>query len=214
MMMQSIGKNSLILAAFAAMVAAGIASTELATRNQREESVRKVQSMALQQLMPAELHDNILLDDPIQFSDTEWLKLPSTKTGYIARLHGKTTAFIIPIHAPDGYSGSIYSLVSIKIDGTILGVRVISHNETPGLGDKIEIKKSPWILSFIGKSLTNTHDNEWSVKKDHGVFDQFTGATITPRAVVQSVHHALLYFNKHRDKLMAQSLTPEGHTHE
>lgn len=103
--------------------------------------------------------------------------------------------------APEGYNGNIYLLVAIKIDGTLSGVRVVSHKETPGLGDGIETSRSNWILSFNGKSLDNLTNKQWAVKRDGGDFDQFTGATITPRAVVKAVNNALHYFKKNKVKI-------------
>jgi len=110
---------------------------------------------------------------------------------------------ILQAIAPDGYSGAIHLLVGIHADGRVAGVRVIGHRETPGLGDKIELAKSPWIRSFEGKSLTNPAADGWAVKKDRGEFDQFAGATITPRAVVGAVHRALQYFDAHKAELLA-----------
>ena len=96
--------------------------------------------------------------------------------------------------APDGYNGSIRLLVAINLDSTLAGVRVVQHRETPGLGDAIDAQRSDWILGFDGKSLTTPPRKDWKVKRDGGDFDQFTGATITPRAVVKAVKKALLYF--------------------
>ena len=103
--------------------------------------------------------------------------------------------------APVGNSGTIKMLIGINYDGTIAGVRVLSHAETPGLGDKIETAKSDWILSFDGKSIGNPAVDQWKVKKDGGIFDQFSGATITPRAVVGATRRTLEYFNAHRDEI-------------
>lgn len=202
---KSISRNSIMLGLFAIAVAAALAGTDMITSEKRAESKRKVQSMALEQVIPADKHDNVLLDDKIPVDDSEFLKLKAPGNIHISRKNGQLTGFIIPTHAPDGYSGSINSLVGIDLEGNLIGVRVISHNETPGLGDKVEIKKSPWVLAFNGKSLANLTEQEWKVKKDKGVFDQFTGATITPRAVVGSVHNALLFFAKHRDTLLQQA---------
>lgn len=205
MIAKSISKNSFMLALFAIVVAATLAQTEIATRTQREASIRKVQSMALEEVIPPSLHNNILLDDNITVTDTEFLKLKSPSLIHIARVNTKVTAFIIPTYAPDGYSGGIQSLVGVDLEGNILGVRTIAHAETPGLGDKIEIKKSNWMLAFNQKSLINTSTEQWHVKKDNGMFDQFTGATITPRAVVSSVHNALLFYDKHKAKLISEA---------
>ena len=109
----------------------------------------------------------------------------------LATLGGQPSAVILQATAPDGYSGSIFLLIGVLADGRLAGVRVIGHKETPGLGDKIELAKSPWIRSFDGTSLSDPDEAGWAVKKDGGQFDQFAGATITPRAVVKAVHKAL-----------------------
>ena len=120
---------------------------------------------------------------------------------YTARKSGKVIGWALRMIAPNGYSGAIHLLVGVDVNGTVSGVRVISHKETPGLGDPIEAEKSQWIHGFTGKNLSDPSAKGWNVKKDGGVFDQFTGATITPRAVVQAVHNALLYVEQHRAEL-------------
>ncbi|NCC28094.1 MAG: RnfABCDGE type electron transport complex subunit G, partial [Gammaproteobacteria bacterium] len=102
---------------------------------------------------------------------------------------------------PDGYAGPIQLLVSVLRDGSVGGVRVLFHHETPGLGDKIEERKSDWVLSFDGKSLSNPTPERWAVKRDGGEFDQFTGATITPRAIVHAVKNTLIYVQQQGDAL-------------
>ena len=120
---------------------------------------------------------------------------------YRARNNEKSIAAAITTVAPDGYSGNIELLIAININGSVSGVRTLKHQETPGLGDKIEVRKSDWIKSFTNKALANNNDSRWLVKKDGGMFDQFTGATITPRAVVKAVKKTVIYFNSHRDEL-------------
>ena len=105
----------------------------------------------------------------------------------------------------NGYAGEIELILGVDSDGRILGVRVLSHAETPGLGDRIEASKSDWILGFNGRSLENTTSRQWHVKRDGGDFDQFTGATITPRGVVRAVHEGLDFFRQHRGELLAIS---------
>jgi len=205
MMQQAITKNSLLLAAFAIFVAAGLASTEIGTRDAREASLRAVQSKALAEIVSDDQYDNILLDDFISVNDSALLKLKDEKTIHIARLKGEVTAFIFPVRAPDGYGGAIESIVGIDLNGQITGVRILKHAETPGLGDKIELKKSTWVLDFNGKDLENPSEAQWKVKKDKGIFDQFTGATITPRAVVASIHRSLQYFAANKAELIAKT---------
>ena len=210
MIRQAMTKNSLLLGAFAISVAALLAATELGTRQARADSLRKVQSMALAEIIPPSQHDNIPLDDVIATQDQEYLKLKNSRNIHIVRNKNQVIAFILPARAPNGYGGAIDSIVGINIDGTLAGVRIIQHKETPGLGDKIELKKSAWILAFNGKSLNIPDTQYWKVKRDKGIFDQFTGATITPRAVVASVYNSLLFFNKYKDDLLkkANQVTP------
>jgi electron transport complex protein RnfG len=118
-------------------------------------------------------------------------------------MHGQPVAAIFTSVAPDGYSGNIKLLVGILHNGVLAGVRVISHKETPGLGDAIEADRSNWILSFNEKSLQNPPLKQWGVKKDGGFFDSFTGATITPRAVVNAVKNTLLYFQENREMIFS-----------
>ena len=94
-------------------------------------------------------------------------------------------------------------IIGINFDGSVAGVRVVEHKETPGLGDKVDLRKSDWILSFNGKSLSNPHPNAWNVKKENGEFDQFTGATITPRAVIHQIAKTLEYFKQDKERLVA-----------
>ncbi|HEY9034741.1 MAG TPA: RnfABCDGE type electron transport complex subunit G, partial [Pseudomonadales bacterium] len=143
--------------------------------------------------------------DSLPVDDKTLLQLRNPGTIHVARMNGEVVAFILPVRAPDGYGGAIDAIVGINLDGSIAGVRVISHQETPGLGDKVELKKSPWVLSFNGRSLANTATDDWRVKKDKGVFDQFTGATITPRAMVKAVHNALQYFALNKTTLLEQA---------
>ncbi|HIE5254938.1 TPA: electron transport complex subunit RsxG, partial [Serratia marcescens] len=120
---------------------------------------------------------------------------------YLARKNGQPTAAALETTAPDGYSGAIKLLVGADFNGTVLGTRVIEHHETPGLGDKIELRISDWISFFSGKKIEGPDDKRWAVKKDGGMFDQFTGATITPRAVVNAVRRTALYMETLPPKL-------------
>lgn len=146
-------------------------------------------------------HDNDLFLDSINVHDPILLGSDEPIQVYRARLQDKPVAAILAPVAPDGYSGNIYLLVGIYYDGTLAGIRIISHRETPGLGDKIEEEKSDWVLSFNQYSLTNLSREQWQVKKDGGHFDQFTGATITPRAIIKAVRNCLAYFQYHREQI-------------
>jgi len=126
---------------------------------------------------------------------------------YRARKNNQDVAIIFNATAHNGYSGNIDLLIGVNIDGTLAGVRAVKHTETPGLGDAIDIKKSNWITQFNLKSLLNpSTDKQWAVKKDGGSFDQMTGATVTPRAIVGTVHKTLKYFAQHKDSLFKQTI--------
>ena len=170
-------------------------------RIEASEQARRVAQLAAV-LGPAR-YDNDLLADVIVVRDRELLGTDEPLPVHRARLEGRPVAALLVAVAPDGYSGAIRLLIAIDPVGRLLGVRVLSHRETPGLGDAIDARKSGWIDTFAGRSLADPAADRWKVRKDGGDFDQFTGATVTPRAVVQAVRNALVYFERHRDELFA-----------
>jgi Na+-translocating ferredoxin:NAD+ oxidoreductase subunit G len=212
MLGQSITRNSVLLALFALSTTALIASTYLLTKDDIALQMRQAEEKALLQIVPRARHDNSMLDDTIPVGPwSAGLGLREEKRIYVARKSGTVVAVIIPVVAPDGYSGDIDLIVGINSDGTIAGVRVLGHKETPGLGDKAELKKSDWVLGFDGRSLANPTLDGWAVKKDKGIFDQFTGATITPRAVVAATLKALQFAQANRKTLFGvQDPAPTG----
>ena len=173
--------------------------------NERMELLR-----SLGAVIPAEMYTNNVLEDTLEVRDAELLGSDKVSTAYVARHSGRPVAAVLTAVAPNGYTGPIVLLVGIDYTGAVTGVRIIKHRETPGLGDGIEIKRSNWIAGFTGKSLNNPKDNRWKVKRDGGDFDQFTGATITPRAVVSAVHKALKYFEQNRHWLFAEQEPDNG----
>ena len=170
-----------------------------------QEPIRKAESAkvqeAINEVLPQEMYDNNLLKDTINVHDRIHFGTDNPVTIYRARKNGQPAALVLTTIAPDGYNGNIYIMIAVFPDGRISGVRVLSHKETPGLGDKIDVRKSNWVLSFNGMKLRDDNTPIWRVKKDGGQFDQFTGATITPRAVVNAVRRALEYINKQGNKL-------------
>lgn len=200
----AIGKNGILLGIFAIVTTAVIASTYLGTRERIRDNIRHAEASALLEIIPEERHDNDMLETARVIDDAEYLGLREAKHYYVATRDGRPTAVILPATARDGYTGDIDLIVGINRDGSVAGVRVLSHRETPGLGDQIDYKKSHWVDGFIGRSLGDPVEARWTVKKDGGVFDQFTGATITPRAVSRAVYRALKYFEANRQRLFAQ----------
>jgi electron transport complex protein RnfG len=186
-------KNSILLFLFALLTAGILAVTYEGTKETIALAERKAAEKALFEIIPAEQIVNDLLLDIVAIPKSAWPELGLKNGGdiHIARNNQKIIAVIIPTVAPDGYSGDIKMIAGVNSDGSIAGVRVLKHIETPGLGDKVDIKKSAWIRSFENKSLSKPTINQWKVKKDGGDFDQFTGATITPRAVVQQIRKVL-----------------------
>ncbi|WP_339339610.1 electron transport complex subunit RsxG [uncultured Oceanicoccus sp.] len=210
MLGKSIGRNALLLGLFAILSTAIIAGTYLSAKETIDKNIRMAEERALLEIIPKSRHNNSMLEDAHRINDSDSLGLRSEKQYYIARQDGEPVAVIFPATAREGYTGDIDMIIGINIDGTVAGVRVLSHRETPGLGDAIDIKKSPWINSFINKSLVNPTVDLWKVKKDKGVFDQFTGATITPRAVTKTVLQTLQYFNQHQQAILKQSITMDA----
>lgn len=208
MLGQSITRNSILLAVFAVVTTMLIAGTYLQTRDRIALEQRKAEEKALLEIVPRERHDNSMLDDRIPVAaGAGGLGLKEDKHIYVARQGLEAVAVIIPVTAPDGYSGAIDMIVGINVDGSVAGVRALQHKETPGLGDKVDLNKSDWILDFDGRSLDNPQRAGWAVKKDKGIFDQFTGATITPRAVVAATVRALEYARDQHDTLYAKRAT-------
>ncbi|SOB75936.1 electron transport complex protein RnfG [Marinobacter sp. LV10R510-11A] len=203
-MTQSIRRSAIGLGMFAVITGGTIAITQALTEDRITEQAARAEAKALFEIIPESAHNNDLLKDTVVLPASNRLAIDGPVTAWIARQDGQPVGMIMPAVAPDGYSGTIKLLVGIDLKGTVLGVRVISHRETPGLGDRIETRKSDWVKDFEGRSLGNPAPREWNVKKNGGAFDQFTGATITPRAVVKAVQKTLIYFRKNKQIIRAQ----------
>lgn len=211
MISQSVSRNSIILGLFAIVTTGMIVLTANLTRDRIAQEKENALRHSLSEVMPAERLDNNLLEDRMPLQGDPLLGSTTPPPAYIARQNGTPSGLILQVVAPEGYGGSINLLVGVAASGDITGVRVIPpHFETPGLGDAIDLQKSRWMLSFNGKSLSNTPETAWRVKKDGGEFDAFTGATITPRAVVDAVHKALRYVDAHRATLLPPATPPEN----
>lgn len=218
----SIRKNAIGLGLFAIVTAGSIGIAQVATKDRIEKNEQIAQAKALHEIVPQSTYDNDLLNDTISLTHDEVHSelnvrllgpIADDAVAYVARKDGKAHTVILPVTAPDGYTTQIDMIVGIKLDGRLAGVRIIDHKETPGLGDKIEAQKHPWIFQFAGLSLLNPEEKSWAVKKDGGEFDQFTGATITPRAVVRSVKLAMKFFEQHGKALAAdKEYTLKSHT--
>lgn len=204
----SFTKSALSLGLVAIIGTTLLSGVDRVTAERIAQQERRVVLQQLGQIIPPGRYDNALQDDLFTFTDETWFPQGQQVVAYRARRNGQPVAVILRFAAVDGYSGPIDLLAGIEADGRLAGVRVITHRETPGLGDAIEAGKSDWIRSFDGKSLGAPPAAEWTVRRDGGAFDQFTGATITPRAVIRAVRLALEYHERHRDLLYSTEATP------
>jgi len=206
----SFAKSALSLGLVAVIGTSLLSGVNQATAKRIEQQERRVVLEQLGQIIPPDHYDNVLQEDRFSFVDETWFPQGQQVVAYRARRGGQPVAVILRFVAVDGYSGPIGLLAGIEADGRLAGVRVTSHRETPGLGDGIEIEKSDWIRSFDGRSLGAPPATEWTVRRDGGAFDQFTGATITPRSVVNATRLALEYHERHRDFLYDAPATAQG----
>jgi electron transport complex protein RnfG len=199
----AISKNTKVLALFAIACTLAVGLVNELTKDRIKAQEQQQLLRTLHSIIEPNRYDNDIANDCIMVSSPE-LGSDNVKTAYIARKSGQVIAVAMTSTAPRGYNGNIDFIMAINIDGTVSGVRVLKHQETPGLGDKIEIRKTNWINSFSGQKILSDDDNRWAVIKDNGMFDQFTGATITPRALVNGVKDTLNYFNKNKTMLLTR----------
>ncbi|MGB1197461.1 MAG: electron transport complex subunit RsxG [Thalassotalea sp.] len=201
-MRKAIEKNAKLLALFAVACTAVISSVYLITKDKIKSQEEKKLTTTLTHIIDASTYNNNIYQDCIIINDPQLSA--SSEKAYLAKYDQQPIGAAITTTAPDGYNGKIHLIVSIKADGSVSGVRTLQHKETPGLGDKVEIRKHPWIDSFKAKAVLTEKDTRWAVKKDGGMFDQFTGATITPRAVVKAVHKAVVFYKNQQQQLFQQ----------
>ena len=201
-------RTAIILFLFTIGFTAVLAGIYVLTKPAIDASAMVKKMHSIGEVLPAGSYDNDLLKDTLEWPATPALGLDDTSTVYRGRKGGLPAALVLETVATDGYSGKIRMLIGVQADGTLTGVRVTEHKETPGLGDYIDPQKDknkerPWVGQFDGKSLGNLPDRDWKVKKDGGRFDSVAGATISPRAVIKAVHKTLNYVAEHRVELYA-----------
>lgn len=210
-------RSALMLGLFAVVTTALLAVSESSLRGRINANAEAALLETLNAIVPANRYDNNLAQSRITLPADARLGLSKPTEAYVATRSNRIVAFVMPITATKGYSGPIQLLAGVYSDGSVAGVRVLQHEETPGLGDKIERRKSDWITSFDGKRIGAPDIESWKVQKDGGTFDQLTGATITPRAVVNAVREALKFYaeeqtslaDQYRDRQTVQRSTSE-----
>ena len=196
-----VGYQAALLGGFATLSAAFLVIGDNSTRDTIALRIDEDVQASLRQVVPDNIHDNNLLENTVTIRDEK-----RTVLFHRATKDSKVTAVAFTVTGK-GYAGDIVLVMGVNAQGEMLGVRVLTHAETPGLGDKIEEKKDNWIYSFNGLSLDNVPKSQWAVKKDGGRFDQFSGATITPRAVVKAVKEGLQFFKMHQGEILT-NITP------
>lgn len=207
-------RTALILLGFTVLGTGILAWTWQVTRDIITASEEREKLALITQALPPELFDNDLLADAIRLPPSEELGTTEPSLVYRATLRGEPSALVFEAVAPEGYGGRIRLLVAVKANGELAGVRVVAHNETPGLGDYIEAAKSDWIRVFEGQSLAKIPPLQWKVQKDGGQFPYRAGATITPRAVVKAVYQTLQYFEREGRALLARPGPRQEPNHE
>lgn len=189
-------KTLLTLGLIGLLAAALLSGVHLATRDRIATEQQRQALATLNQLVPESAYDNTLVED--RFS--AWISgLAAPSTIYRARLDGEPVALLADVTTPDGYSGDIRLLVGLAPNGTVIGVRILEHRETPGLGDKIELKRSDWLRQFDGKALGRPPAEAWAASRRGGTFDTLSSATITSSAVIEAVRSVLAWYSANRD---------------
>lgn len=214
---QAIRKSAIGLAIFAFFTAGIISITQYLTKETIAQNVAAFEARSLLSLLPERYDQDDVVAGAAAFEDTDLtgvgrlnIKPENNRFYRFYDAQGNVSSVILPVIAPEGYTEAIRLIVGIRANGRILGVRVTRHKETPGLGDQVELAKSDWVLGFNERSLQNTALEAWAVKKDGGSFDQLTGATITPRAIVNAVKNSLLFFNDNREVLLTSPTVSEA----
>jgi electron transport complex protein RnfG len=199
-----LGRAAAIVIGCFVVAAAVIAALALATRERSERNEAAQVMKVLRTVLPEGGYDNHPDQDRLLVESAEFLGSDEPLPVYRARLGETPVAAVITAVAPQGYVGPIRLLVAVRADGSVHAVRTIAHQETPGLGGRIDAARPGWLRRFAGRSLDDPPTARWEVRRDGGEFDQLTGATITSRAVVHAVRDALLWFEQHRDEVFAR----------
>ena len=205
----SILKSGITLAVIAAICTALVATTWHLTVDRIAANDKALLEQSLQPALSDIFYDSGVSESRLVLSPPH--DLPGSEAAIIYRVYAgsEPVAALFAVTARDGFSGPIRILLGVNYDGVVTGIRILQHKETPGLGDKIDSSRSDWVHQFAGRSLANPVVAQWSIKSDGGQFDQLTGASVTPRAVIKAMRDTLLYFDTHRDEIFAAPATGE-----
>jgi electron transport complex protein RnfG len=189
--------GALLMGLFAFVGVGGVMLIHQQTYDQIQLNLRQDTLRAMHRLLPESEYDNDLLAEPINLGVEAFQNNLRSVVAYRAERNHQPVATLFSLVTPKGYNGDIRLLMAVRQDGTLTGVEIVSHSETPGLGDRIESARSDWLEQFRGTSLDSPSSEDWKVRRDGGRFDQLTGATVTPRAVVNALHRVLVYLKQH-----------------
>jgi len=202
--------TALVFAVIAALTVWLVTTTHEWSRDRIAANERARVAARLSSVLDPALTSRDLTTIPLRIMDPALLGVAEETDAWLMRSEGRPVAVVMAVTAPHGYNSAIQLLIGIDPSGSLMGVRAIVHRETPGLGDRVDVAKSPWIRQFDGKSIGMPPLPEWVVEQDEGAFDSITGATVTSRAVVAAVKNALLYFGLHRDELLTATAAENG----
>ncbi len=207
---QSIIKTGLTLAVIAAICTALVTVTFQATRDRIAANEKALLEQSLQPALADTFYDSGVSESRLVLQPPHGLPGNDPAVIYRVFAKGEPVAALFAVTARDGFAGPIRVLVGIGIDGTVTGVRILQHRETPGLGDKIESARSDWVFQFDGRSIDNPATSGWAIEVDGGEFDQLTGASVTPRAIIKAIRDTLIYFDTHQDAIFMAEANGEN----
>ena len=202
-------KGGVTLAAMAAICTLLVAATYQLTADRIAANERAWLERSLEPALSGVFFEGSVTESKVVIPPPH--DLPGNDTAIVYRVFAEEApvAALFAVTARDGYAGSIRILVGVGIDGTVTGVRIVEHRETPGLGDRIDQSRSDWVYQFDGRSLGNPVKANWLLEVDGGEFDQLTGASVTPRAVIKAIRDTLIYFDAHRDEIFTMPASEE-----
>ncbi len=207
---QGILASGTTLTLIAAICTALVAATYQLTAERISANQQAFLEQRLEPALSGVVYDNSITESKLVIPTPHQLPGSDAAIVYRAYAEDRPAAALFVVTARDGYAGPIRLLIGIRADGVVTAVRVLEHRETPGLGDRIESSRSDWALQFDGRSMINPNIDRWAIKRDGGEFDQLTGASVTPRAVIKAISATLVYFDAHREELFAPPATEES----
>ena len=203
-------KSGITLAVIAAICTSLVATTHHFTADRIAANNKALLEQSLHPALSDIFYDSGVSESLLVLSPPH--ELPGSEEALIYRVYAQDepVAALFVVTARDGFSGPIRILVGVDVAGIVTGVRILRHRETPGLGDKIVVSRSDWVHQFAGRSIRDPAVTEWAIRRDGGQFDQLTGASVTPRAVLKAMRDTLIYFDAHKEEIFAASATEEA----